>query len=680
MRLKLTLLLLLLNIALFGFLYYLDKSRSASAGYADADRLVLDPSFTRQVDTIRLSSSLIENDWVFSRKTSENWLIESPVGWKANRYAVEKLLNQLQFLRWDTRFSLEEMRRVQQGLETYGLAPANAQLVLESGSQSITLSIGAATEIGNRLYILDPDGEHILVVHRELLTSITQNLEDFLDYQLTDIPPFEASALQIQARSQGNLRTRISKENGHWVYDSPITASADRDAVQNSLDQIYQWMAGEFYLREPENTGLERPFLRLTIEGMNRRETILVGNLTDPSEPTSPRYAKRERFPAVFSIQTGMLDSLEKAQETLRERRFLRPLSGEWTSIEIRMSSRNLTLQRLENGQWQVLFTNEAGVLQTMAADRTVVEGLIERLRQIEATRFATDAPSELDLERFGLNDPQRALRIQTSAGEVLRLRVGTLAAEEPQIYVDTDRSSTVYLVRPLILSDLSMDPLYYRDRLLRSLPDSATIENVRWSERSDPDNPLRSFSAEETPEALRNFLVQTRVERYLNLPFSDPLRLDRTRRIPWQFALEMDFRSGSSSETSSIRFLMTERLGGNRQFAVLSGEQTVFNLPENVIAVLESWTKRPLPPEPEPQDIPQPPPPLEPEEPQPLPEPEPAPESEAATVPDPAIATTPEPEPESSPKPKSEPEPESEPTPADEPIGSPESEIQRED
>jgi len=627
MRLKLTLLLILLNIALFGFLYYLEKSRSASAGYADADRLVLDPSFTRNVDTIRLSSALIDDDWVFSRKTSENWLIESPVGWKANRYAVEKLLNQLQFLRWDTRFSLEEMRRVQQGLETYGLAPANAELVLESGSQSITLTIGTATEIGNRLYILDPDGQHILVVHRELLTSITQNLEDFLEYQLTDIPPFEASALQIQARSQGNLRTRISKENGHWLYDSPISAPADGDAVQATLDQIYQLMAGEFFLSEPESTGLERPFLRLTVEGMNRRETILLGNLVDPSDPNSPRFAKRERFPAVFTLNTGMLSALEKAQETLRERRFLRPLGSDWTSIEIRMGSRNLTLQRLENGQWQVLFTNETGVLQTLAADRAEVEALIDRLRQLEATRFASDAPSELDLERFGFNDPQRTVRIQTAGGETVRMRVGSLAADEPQIYVDTDRSSTVYLVRPLILSDLSMDPLHYRDRLLRSLPESATIKEVRWTERETPESPLRSKVASEIPVELHNFLSQTRVERYLNLPFSDPLRLDRNRRIAWQYALEMDFRTSASAPVSTIRFLATERLGGNRQFAVLSGEQTVFNLPESVIRILESWTERLFPEEPQSPHIPPPPAPHEPEEPEPLPDPPEAPE-----------------------------------------------------
>lgn len=632
MRLKLTLLLILLNIALFGFLYYLEKSRSASAGYADADRLVLDPGFTRNIDTIRLSSAQLDEDWVFSRKTSENWLIESPVGWKANRYAVEKLINQLQFLRWDTRFSLEEMRRVQQGLETYGLAPANAELVLESGSQSMTLTIGTATEIGNRLYILDPGGQHILVVHRALLTSITQNLEDFLDYQITDIPPFEAGALQIQARSQGNLRTRISKENGHWLYDSPISAPADGDAVQATLDQIYQLMAGQFYLRDPEGTGLDRPFLRLTVEGNNRRETILIGNLLDPSDPDSPRFARRERFSAIFTLQSGLLNSLEKAQETLRERRFLRPLGSDWTSIEIRMGSRNLTLQRLENGQWQVLFTNESGVLQTLAADRAEVEALIERLRQLEATRFASDAPSELDLERFGFNDPQRSLRIQTASGETLRMRVGALAADEPQIYVDTDRSSTVYLVRPLILSDLSMDPLHYRDRLLRSLPESANIVEVRWSERNNPEEPLRKKQASDIPEDLHNFLSQTRVERYLNLPFSDPLRLDRNRRIPWQYSLEMDFHTSSSAPVSTIRFLISERLGGNRQFAVLSGEQTVFNLPESVIRVLEGWTERILPTAPSPTETPPSPEPLDPEEPEPLPDPselEPLPDNE---------------------------------------------------
>lgn len=628
MRFKLTILLILLNVALFIFIFYLEKVRSASSSFTDAERLVLDPAFMRNVDTLRLESDQLDRDWVLSRQVDDKWTVISPVEWKANRYAVERLLHQLSFLRWDTRFSLEEIKRAQQGLDSYGLDPPGARLVLNSSDKQVEIAIGTMTEIGNRLYILDPEGRHIQVVHRDLLTSISRELDHFLDRGIHDIPPFEIQAIQIQSRAQGNLRTRISRENGIWQYDSPITAAADPEAMRDVLHGIYQLEVEYFPDNLPADTGLDRPNLRLTLEGMNRRETLLIGNLVDPDVTDGPRFAKRESFDAVFALKPGHLDKLERSQETLRDRRLLRHLDEQWTSVEIRMGDRGLTLQRLENGHWQVLFTNPAGVLQTLTADASEVRRLIENLRQLEAMRFVTDAPSEIDLERFGLTQPQRYARIQTTGGQTFSLRIGTLTNEESQLYLDTNQSSTVYQVRPFILNDLSLDPLQYRNRVLRTLPENSRVTELRWIDQSGET--LVIDEVESIPSPMMDFATESRVERYLSIPFSNPLRIDRNRRLPWRFALEMDTQSRGSTEISTVRFLLTERLGGNRQYAVLDGENTVFNLPADVIGVLEEWTARSIPEPASPSAIPGRPDPLvpPPDEEETLPETPVAPES----------------------------------------------------
>lgn len=613
MRFKLTILLVLLNVCLFGFLYYLDQTRSVSASYSNEERLVITPGLIQSVDRVRVTSALLGEDWVFTRTSGDRWEVSEPVHWKANRFAIDNLLSQLSFLRWDTRFSIDELRRAEQGLETYGLDNPNAEIHLENENRSVRLRIGSATEIGNRLYLLSPDERHVMVVQRDFFSDVSQDMSHYLEPQLVDIPPFEVRAVQVQVRDQGNIRTRFLRENNRWRFESPINAAADSESVSRMLDRIHQLHALEFPTQLPSQTGLERPAVRLTVEGMGRREALLIGNPVDEDNPQSLRYAQLERYPAIFLMDPGIVTDLVDVQERLRERRFLRSLDQNWTSLEIRDHDRLTTLQRLENGQWQVLFTNEAGVLQSISADIEIVEETMRRLRNLEAIRFASDAPSELDYDRFGLSEPRRSVRIQGARGQQTLIRFGN-PDEDNLVYADTSLNGTVYRIEPHILTDIPVEPLHYRDRVLRSLPESAQVIEVRLLDRSANDQTVRRLVAADLPTALADFIAESRVESYLSIPFTEPLRLDRRRSVEWRFNLEVDFISSPGSENlRTLEFLLTERLGGARQFAVLRGEHTVFVLPANTVSALEQWMQREIPeepsapeldPEPEPLEI----------------------------------------------------------------------------
>lgn len=613
MRFKLTILLILLNVCLFGFLYYLDRTRSVSSSYSSEERLVIAPGMIQSVDRVRVTSSSLDEDWVFTRISGDRWEVSEPLQWKANRFAMDNLLSQLSFLRWDTRFSIDELRRAEQGLDTYGLETPKTEIHLENDNRSVRLRIGSATEIGNRLYLLSPDERHVMVVQRDFFSEISQDMSHYLEPQLVDIPPFEVRAVQVQVRDQGNIRTRFIRENNRWRFESPINAAADNESVTRMLDRIHQLHALEFPSDLPSQTGLDRPAVRLTVEGMGRREALIIGHHVEEDNPQSPRYAQLERYPAVFLMDASIVSDLEDVQERLRERRFLRSLSQNWTSLEIRDRDRLTTLQRLENGQWQVLFTNEAGVLQSISADIGIVEETIRRLRNLEAIRFASDAPSELDYDRFGLSEPRRSVRIQAARGQQTLIRFGN-SGEDNLVYADTSLNGTVYRVEPYILSDVPVDPLHYRDRVLRSLPESAQVIEVRLIDQQTSEEPLRRLQSDELPAELADFIATTRVESYVPVTFSDPLRLGRQRSLRWQFRLEVEFISSPGAETTrTLEFLLSERLGGARQFAVLRGEHTVFVLPAAIVSALEEWIQRELPeepgppetdPEPEPLDI----------------------------------------------------------------------------
>ena len=100
MRLKLTILLLVLNAALFGLIYYMEKSPSEFARY---DALVFQAGVVENAARIEIRSNVLNQAWVMERET-DGWSVSEPINWPANPYAATRILNQLQFLEKQARF------------------------------------------------------------------------------------------------------------------------------------------------------------------------------------------------------------------------------------------------------------------------------------------------------------------------------------------------------------------------------------------------------------------------------------------------------------------------------------------------------------------------------------------------------------------------------------------------
>src|SRR5690606_32087058 len=138
------------------------------------------------------------------------------------------------------------------------------------------------------------------------------------------------------------------------------------------------------------------PELRISIEGNNRQETLLIGEpvpppaapgTTKPAAADVPRYyAQLEGRSAVFTVtlSPALMEWLQNAQENLREKRILEFDVAAVTKIELsspmQPNEPPVTLQRLEPpaGQaanvappWQVVRRGEgAEGPQTLPADR----------------------------------------------------------------------------------------------------------------------------------------------------------------------------------------------------------------------------------------------------------------------------------------------------------------------
>ncbi|MCD8481224.1 MAG: DUF4340 domain-containing protein [Verrucomicrobia bacterium] len=316
MKYKLTVVLALLNILLFGTLFYMEKVRGAQQRFQADSRLVLPMGFVERIEHIRVEG-VGETAFLELRRNGNRWDVEAPVSWPANAFAIDNLLHRLAFLEWRNRFSVRELERAGQSLEQYGLEPPRLRLVMSAGDEQVVLALGDATELGNSLYMLSPDAQQVLVTGRDLLYLAAGDSSQFYHNRILTIAPFEARNLTVQrSGSQASSRVQLVRTAERWRFETPILAPADQRLVQQALEQLHAIEVDRFLDPDPTAQGLVNPSVRITVGAGMQRQTLWVGGVAGTVAGNQVLYAKLEDRPAVFTIPSGAIELVRNAQET----------------------------------------------------------------------------------------------------------------------------------------------------------------------------------------------------------------------------------------------------------------------------------------------------------------------------------------------------------------------------
>ncbi len=636
MRFKFTVFLLALNVIAFGLIAYLNhQARQIEPSTGGLSRQIGRELI--DADRIELHGRGIETPRILERKGS-TWHLIEPMQWSANYFAINRILNQLQFLEEEASFSVDEIEKTGQSLADYGLENPLLKIVIAKGDETVSISIGTLTEIGNNVYFLGPDALEIFVVNRQFIDSLLVDLNDLRSREIFDIPVFEVDALGLQIRS-GNtadgssLKVRLARNNGAWIFEAPLAAKANPALVDNTVNTLTAAKVQRFLETEqtdPIVQGLETPFMQVTIYGNKRRQTLIVGNL-DPDSQGAPQYfAKLEDNPAIFTVLARPFDALREAQEALRERNFMNFDSSMLSTINISENGRKIRLQKLETGEndWQVLESKGGNDIQPYRADPAIMDNLIKDLSSLRAKGFTADAPSMSDIESYGFNNPRRIVTLSFSEGDPLTLMLAYPENNRDALYAKTNLADFIFKVeRSATLRMIPLNTPYYRNRILDILPAAARIsalqltnlqtgeaifdyalgqENIPWNDLIEE---LDADHAEHIPVllgAIRKFEVKS----YLLDSYAEAYPVDAEKSLPWRFQLSATIQlPGDETDRIETReYVFTDRLSGTVQVAGSKQYNTIFEIPQSLLDALYELTEdMEIPPEMKGEPVPTP-------------------------------------------------------------------------
>ena len=603
MRLKLTVILGLLNLIAFGTIYFLELDTNGEPEQRRAEPVL--PSSITESSRIEISGEAIPERRVLKRE-GEFWMLEEPVVWRANPNAIDRIFRALLFLRKDIRFTMEDIERNNQSLADYGLDTPIISLSFIRDEVPMTVKIGSPTDVGGRFYLLGPSGEEVFVVDEELIRSVGLDLQDLRDRNVFDMDFFSVKEIAVQPGIGRNLQIRLVAEEDGWMFEAPIQTRASAAAVDARLQRILETPVESLQPEtqiSPSDSGLVEPRMRVALEDGDSRRTLLLGGPVADTEGLA--YARIEGLPTVVTVDEEPFLALNDALTSLREKSFFIFRVPLVTSLRISSGPRTVTLQKLEDQSWQVSASGEEIEAVRYPADPGVLSRTFESLITLRAVRFVSDAPSDKDLTEYGLDDPQRT--VEVVGEETHKLLLGDLNPETRLIYAKVEGEPFVYAVPLQIIRGLPVNALAYRFRVLDKIPDNGSIRTVKvtdlntgellldremgadgksWTagELDDPNEPPKT-SFVILVRQLRDF----RVASYLSPSFTSGLEIDADRAIPWRYELEaeVELPGSGDSTTETIRYVLTDRVEGTLQGGGSQEEEVTFVLTQEMI---DAW------------------------------------------------------------------------------------------
>ncbi|HEX2855808.1 MAG TPA: DUF4340 domain-containing protein [Opitutaceae bacterium] len=656
MRTKVTLVLLFLNVALFFFIFKFERHWRTERASLEARRRVLGAE-AADIRSLEITSTAQGGSFSLARR-GDTWWVTKPLEWPANPPAVERIKNELLFLEHVTSFNVRDLAKNDQSLASYGLDKPKLTISFTSGesatakSAPITLAIGDATKVGNNLYVLSPDGQRIHVVGRALLDSLSLPFEQVRADTLLTIPVYEARSLILQPAAPA-LRTYVRKEGSRWLFETPILARASKSVIDVTINELNGLRVKSFVTRNfPATLPSTAPALRVTLEGNNRRETLLIGTPVAPAPlPAGAAAPAETEYYAQFEdrsspraalftvvIPTGpksLMAKLSNAQDDLREKHILDFDSSAVSAITLHAPNQELVLQRLDprtaqtpgtpaaarDGIWQIIRRGDtAQGPQTLPADRAAVQRLLEQLSLFEATRFLTESAATTDLENWGFNRPEREITLTLDGPPTssVSVQIGRTTPRDPIAHARLGPASnpgaSIYEVTPEILNETRLELRVWRERLLRELPPAARITALKLTDLSNSQvlldtaldaagNPAAPVRDAAPVQATLKHLRTLRAKSFTQDAFAERVVFAGEDRA-WRYELTATISlpggaAGEQSTTSTL--LLTERGGGTQQLAGSKEYNAVFELEQPFVDALWSLIYGPRDPGPPP-------------------------------------------------------------------------------
>lgn len=369
-------------VALFAFIFFFERKMPTTSEREQKGELYWDLPEDR-VESVLLTHG---GETVELAKSGDSWRLVRPEAYPADTFAASDLASQLADLKKPSGESNAEGKP-----EDYGLAKPSAKATfvwLDPGKparkHSRTLEFGLDIP-GTEVTAARVAGQsEILFVPASLAASVRKTADDFRSKDVFAGSSLDPTGIDV-ARGRGRLT--LTKKEGIWWLEQPISDLADRDVADRLAGELSSLRVTEFVPKaqaaDLSALGLAPPVYRITVtDSKGARHPLDLGSTRSDGNSV---YAARQG--QVFTVGNSLVDELSKEAVAFRDKRLVRFERSDVQGMATTIGSARHTFARQQAG-WSLdgraLLASAADDLMTAVLDvesKSLLEGApVEKL------------------------------------------------------------------------------------------------------------------------------------------------------------------------------------------------------------------------------------------------------------------------------------------------------------
>ena len=549
MQKKLTWFLTFTALALFAFIFFLERRIPSTAERSAAPRVLpgIEP-----LNITALEITLAGGGVVRAEQTNGAWLHTKPL-YPAHQTAIETFVTNLVQLRSFDRLPQHEIAL--QGQRHFGLEPPRATVQVETATNKYTFEVGGNAPLTNNVYLrLLPSGE-VVLAHADLVQSLPESTNAWRSQRLLQLANIPFDHLHVRHR-QRIFELGRNPTNQLWRITRPIPARGDQQQIGTLLDQLARAQVTSFIAdgsADLERFGLQTPELEIGfIQGTNRNFAIEFGGAA--TNLTNQVYARLIGRTNIVTVAEDLVDFLKQPYKAFHDPRLMTfDNLGALNRIEVNFQEQ-FAVQRQADERWRI--GGEDGFF----ADRELLGEFLSRILALRILDIAKEVPTEADLQELGLQKPlaryaffeRRTNNAPATTNLTAELAFGTNTAD--RIHVKRSDEPPIYVAELARFLELPRAAYELRERQIWTLS-TGNITRVSIISPGATNTAVRAGAAW-SGEPVVNEAIGEAVFRLSNLKALRwvPKSTERKRSLNiGTETLELDVKSGGDTQTHRI-------------------------------------------------------------------------------------------------------------------------------
>ena len=464
MKLKNTLILLLIAMGAFAYIWFVERHQKSTRELEQDGNLVVKLDRDK-VDTVMIKST--EGKIELKKDHKSVWQLVEPIKDRADSLALHQLFTDAETLKFVEKLDENGKGVSKDKLKEFGLSDPTTKIRFSGKEKPVEIQFGKDAATEGRQYVKLDGSNVVYVINNTLKATIGKKLDEFRDKRLSDVAATAVNKVTIKTAA-GEIE--LSKDtSNHWSLVKPLKARGDDARIGDLISQAANARA-ESFVGETANLsafGLQEPRATVTLYTPGGEKPLVLDLGTKPKDEKEKEktYARVSGRAAVVLLPKAIDTLIDTKPNDLRDRNLTRFENDIVDRVTVEGAGREKIVLARSGESWVRKVGNKDVAINSPSAAT-----MLGSIGAQQVANFVADVAT--DLPKYGLDQPTLKVTLssyasentaETKAGEKPIVTVMFGKTEGGNVYAKLDDEPFIVSVPTSLLTLIPTEPIEWQ-------------------------------------------------------------------------------------------------------------------------------------------------------------------------------------------------------------------------